>query len=234
MCTNHNNGGAGDGYGYENFVAGISYAKLANFPPIIGLYSSFVPPLIYSVLGSLRHLVVRPVSIALLVMGTMLNEAVPYAQDHVLYLKKVLDKLKDTNVHEFKRVNVMILLILQDGYVEEFISAYWLKSNFHSFMDEVSVAEMKKLKKPKLTTISSCSNKDKAYWLIFNFYSFVDNVPAVEMKKLKKSKLTTISSCSNKDKEEPTIYTGSYVVYKVMDGAIIDIGSAVNKKLDLP
>nr|GEW85537.1 probable sulfate transporter 3.4 [Tanacetum cinerariifolium] len=66
---------------------GISYAKLANLPPIIGLYSSFVPPLIYSVLGSSRHLAVGPVSIASLVMGTMLNEAVPYAQDPVLYLK---------------------------------------------------------------------------------------------------------------------------------------------------
>ncbi|KAI3671561.1 hypothetical protein L1987_87300 [Smallanthus sonchifolius] len=59
---------------------GISYAKLANLPPIIGLYSSFVPPLIYSVLGSSKHLAVGPVSIASLVMGTMLTEAVPYNQ----------------------------------------------------------------------------------------------------------------------------------------------------------
>ncbi|XP_019198430.1 PREDICTED: probable sulfate transporter 3.4 [Ipomoea nil] len=27
---------------------GISYAKLANLPPIIGLYSSFVPPILYN------------------------------------------------------------------------------------------------------------------------------------------------------------------------------------------
>lgn len=66
---------------------GISYAKLANLPPIIGLYSSFVPPLIYSVLGSSRHLAVGPVSIASLVMGTMLGEAVSQHQDPTLYLK---------------------------------------------------------------------------------------------------------------------------------------------------
>ncbi|KAI5660576.1 hypothetical protein M9H77_29369 [Catharanthus roseus] len=66
---------------------GISYAKLANLPPIIGLYSSFVPPLIYSVLGSSRHLAVGPVSIASLVMGTMLNEAVSYTDDPNLYLR---------------------------------------------------------------------------------------------------------------------------------------------------
>ncbi|KAF8393331.1 hypothetical protein HHK36_021572 [Tetracentron sinense] len=66
---------------------GISYAKLANLPPIIGLYSSFVPPLIYSVLGSSRHLGVGPVSIASLVMGTMLDETISYTEEPVLYLK---------------------------------------------------------------------------------------------------------------------------------------------------
>ncbi|KAH7547310.1 probable sulfate transporter 3.4 [Ziziphus jujuba] len=66
---------------------GISYAKLANLPPIIGLYSSFVPPLIYSLLGSSRHLGVGPVSIASLVMGSMLSEAVSSSEDPVLYLK---------------------------------------------------------------------------------------------------------------------------------------------------
>ncbi|KAI9110210.1 hypothetical protein K1719_018652 [Acacia pycnantha] len=66
---------------------GISYAKLANLPPIIGLYSSFVPPLIYSLLGSSRHLGVGPVSIASLVMGSMLSESVTFASDPILYLK---------------------------------------------------------------------------------------------------------------------------------------------------
>ncbi|KAL4559972.1 hypothetical protein LXL04_032120 [Taraxacum kok-saghyz] len=66
---------------------GISYAKLANLPPVIGLYSSFVPPLIYAVLGSSKHLAVGPVSIASLVMGTMLNDAVSYSLNPVLYLK---------------------------------------------------------------------------------------------------------------------------------------------------
>ncbi|KAG8379922.1 hypothetical protein BUALT_Bualt07G0139800 [Buddleja alternifolia] len=69
---------------------GISYAKLANLPPIIGLYSSFVPPLVYSVLGSSRHLAVGPVSIASLVMGTMLSEAVSYTNEPILYLKLAL------------------------------------------------------------------------------------------------------------------------------------------------
>ncbi|PKA64522.1 putative sulfate transporter 3.4 [Apostasia shenzhenica] len=66
---------------------GISYAKLADLPPIIGLYSSFVPPLIYSVLGSSRDLAVGPVSIASLVMGSMLREVVSPEKEPVLYLQ---------------------------------------------------------------------------------------------------------------------------------------------------
>ncbi|KAL8232390.1 hypothetical protein R6Q57_002168 [Mikania cordata] len=66
---------------------GISYAKLAHLPPAIGLYSSFVPPLIYAVLGSSKHLAVGPVSITSLVMGTMLNDAVSYTLHPVSYLR---------------------------------------------------------------------------------------------------------------------------------------------------
>ncbi|PKA46797.1 putative sulfate transporter 3.4 [Apostasia shenzhenica] len=66
---------------------GISYAKLANLPPIIGLYSNFVPPLIYGVLGSSRDLAVGPVSIASLVMGTMLKEEVSPTKEPTIYLQ---------------------------------------------------------------------------------------------------------------------------------------------------
>ncbi|KAK9269494.1 hypothetical protein L1049_001269 [Liquidambar formosana] len=66
---------------------GISYARLAQLPPIIGLYSSFVPPLLYSVLGSSRHLGIGPVSIASLVMGTMLGEMVSSVDEPILHLK---------------------------------------------------------------------------------------------------------------------------------------------------
>ncbi|XP_065857677.1 probable sulfate transporter 3.3 isoform X2 [Euphorbia lathyris] len=66
---------------------GISYAKLASLPPIVGLYSSFVPPLVYAVLGSSRDLAVGPVSIASLIMGSMLRQQVSPAKDPVLFLQ---------------------------------------------------------------------------------------------------------------------------------------------------
>ncbi|KAD2806191.1 hypothetical protein E3N88_39568 [Mikania micrantha] len=95
---------------------GISYAKLANLPPIIGLYSSFVPPLMYSVLGSSKHLAVGPVSIASLVMGTMLTEAVPYNQDPVLYLKLAF------TATFFAGVFQATLGLLRLGFVIDFLS----------------------------------------------------------------------------------------------------------------
>ncbi|KAB1205721.1 putative sulfate transporter 3.3 [Morella rubra] len=66
---------------------GISYAKLANLPPIVGLYSSFVPPLVYAVLGSSRDLAVGPVSIASLVLGSMLMQEVSPNNDPILFLE---------------------------------------------------------------------------------------------------------------------------------------------------
>ncbi|GKU98036.1 hypothetical protein SLEP1_g11092 [Rubroshorea leprosula] len=66
---------------------GISYAKLASLPPIVGLYSSFVPPLVYAVLGSSRDLAVGPVSIASLILGSMLRQEVSPSSDPTLFLQ---------------------------------------------------------------------------------------------------------------------------------------------------
>ncbi|XP_042006933.1 sulfate transporter 3.1-like [Salvia splendens] len=65
---------------------GISYAKLGNLPPILGLYSSFVPPLIYAVMGSSRDLAVGTVAVASLLTAAMLGEVVDPQQDPQLYL----------------------------------------------------------------------------------------------------------------------------------------------------
>ncbi|XP_030959966.1 probable sulfate transporter 3.3 [Quercus lobata] len=68
-------------------LKGISYAKLANLPPIVGLYSSFVPPLVYAVLGSSRDLAVGTVSIASLILGSMLRQEVSPSKDPLLFLQ---------------------------------------------------------------------------------------------------------------------------------------------------
>ncbi|KAL8153112.1 hypothetical protein V2J09_010872 [Rumex salicifolius] len=95
---------------------GISYAKLANLPPIIGLYSSFVPPVIYSVLGSSRHVAVGPVSIASLVMGTMLGEAISFVEEPTLYLKLAFTATFFSGVFQAS------LGLLRLGFVIDFLS----------------------------------------------------------------------------------------------------------------
>ncbi|XP_074582136.1 sulfate transporter 3.1-like [Curcuma longa] len=65
---------------------GISYAKLANLPPILGLYSSFVPPLVYAMMGSSRDLAVGTVAVPSLLIASMLGKEISPAQDPSLYL----------------------------------------------------------------------------------------------------------------------------------------------------
>ncbi|CAA3029497.1 probable sulfate transporter [Olea europaea subsp. europaea] len=74
---------------YSNLLLflGISYAKLANLPPIVGLYSSFVPPIVYAVLGSSSDLAVGPVSIASQIMGSMLRQEISPGKDPNLFLQ---------------------------------------------------------------------------------------------------------------------------------------------------
>ncbi|KAG9145675.1 hypothetical protein Leryth_027219 [Lithospermum erythrorhizon] len=68
---------------------GISYAKLANIPAIIGLYSSFVPPLIYGVFGSSKHLAVGTVAACSLLIAQELQRVVNPAVDLQLYMRMV-------------------------------------------------------------------------------------------------------------------------------------------------
>ncbi|WP_428355799.1 SulP family inorganic anion transporter [Methyloprofundus sp.] len=51
---------------------GIAYAMLAGLPAQVGLYASILPPLIYALLGSSRTLSVGPVSIAAIMIASVL------------------------------------------------------------------------------------------------------------------------------------------------------------------
>ncbi|GJM99913.1 hypothetical protein PR202_ga17054 [Eleusine coracana subsp. coracana] len=54
----------------------IGYSKLANLPPEIGLYSSFVPPLIYPLMGGSRDIAMGPVAVVSLLLGTLLQNEI--------------------------------------------------------------------------------------------------------------------------------------------------------------
>ncbi|XP_043721375.1 sulfate transporter 1.2-like [Telopea speciosissima] len=54
----------------------IGYAKLANLAPQYGLYTSFVPPLIYAFMGSSRDIAIGPVAVVSLLLGTLLQNEI--------------------------------------------------------------------------------------------------------------------------------------------------------------
>ncbi|XAR49438.1 hypothetical protein NMG60_11032649 [Bertholletia excelsa] len=54
----------------------IGYAKLANLHPQYGLYTSFVPPLVYAFMGSSRDIAIGPVAVVSLLLGTLLQNEI--------------------------------------------------------------------------------------------------------------------------------------------------------------
>ncbi|CAI5471612.1 unnamed protein product [Closterium sp. Yama58-4] len=51
----------------------LGYAQLAHVPPINGLYGSFIPPTVYAIFGTSRHMAIAPVAIVSLLMGELLS-----------------------------------------------------------------------------------------------------------------------------------------------------------------
>ncbi|XVE49584.1 hypothetical protein DITRI_Ditri01bG0093400 [Diplodiscus trichospermus] len=63
----------------------IGYAKLANLEPQYGLYSSFVPPLVYAFMGSSRDIAIGPVAVVSLLLGSLLRDEIDSSDNPVDY-----------------------------------------------------------------------------------------------------------------------------------------------------
>ncbi|KAE7998768.1 hypothetical protein FH972_003279 [Carpinus fangiana] len=91
---------------------GISYAKLANLPPIIGLYSSFVPPLIYALFGNSKHLAVGTVAACSLLLQATISDVVSPKDDPALYLHLVFTATFVTGIFQtalgFLRLGILV------------------------------------------------------------------------------------------------------------------------------
>ncbi|KAK4767268.1 hypothetical protein SAY86_015018 [Trapa natans] len=95
---------------------GISYANLASLPPIIGLYSSFVPPLIYAMLGSSRDLAVGTVAVASLLISSMLGKEVSPVEHPKEYVQLALTATFFAGVFQAS------LGFLRLGFIVDFLS----------------------------------------------------------------------------------------------------------------
>lgn len=95
---------------------GISYAKLANLPPILGLYSSFVPPLVYAMMGSSKDLAVGTVAVGSLLMASMLGKTVSAHENPKLYLHLAFTATFFAGILE------ATLGVLRLGFIIDFLS----------------------------------------------------------------------------------------------------------------
>ncbi|KAJ7956861.1 sulfate transporter 2.1 [Quillaja saponaria] len=68
----------------------IGYATLANLDPQYGLYTSFVPPLLYAVMGTSRDIAIGPVAVVSLLLSSMVKKLKDPAVDPVSYTKLVI------------------------------------------------------------------------------------------------------------------------------------------------
>lgn len=93
---------------------GMAYAMLAGLPPVIGLYASTIPILIYALLGSSRQLAVGPVAIVSLMTLTGVSAVAEPGSSEFIVLAAVLALM----------VGVMQLLlgVLRVGFVVNFLS----------------------------------------------------------------------------------------------------------------
>ncbi|KAK4424338.1 Sulfate transporter 1.3 [Sesamum alatum] len=93
----------------------IGYAKLANMDPQFGLYSSFVPPLIYAIMGSSRDIAIGPVAVVSLLLGSLVqNEIDP---KHKLEYRRLM-----FTATFFAGVTQFLLGFFRLGFLIDFLS----------------------------------------------------------------------------------------------------------------
>ncbi|KAI3757397.1 hypothetical protein L6452_04934 [Arctium lappa] len=94
----------------------IGYSKLANLPPQYGLYSSFVPPLIYAFMGSSRDIAIGPVAVVSLLLGTLLRKEYDPDTEPNEYLRLVF------TATFFAGITQATLGVLRLGFLIDFLS----------------------------------------------------------------------------------------------------------------
>ncbi|XP_031131893.1 sulfate transporter 1.3-like [Ipomoea triloba] len=94
----------------------IGYAKLANLDPQFGLYSSFVPPLIYAFMGSSRDIAIGPVAVVSLLLGNMLQNEIDPAKQKLEYQRLAFTATFFAGITQF------VLGFFRLGFLIDFLS----------------------------------------------------------------------------------------------------------------
>lgn len=94
----------------------LGYSQLAFLPPINGLYSSFVPPLVYAVLGTSRHIAIGPVAVVSLLLGDLLTKYYDPDEEPTKYLNLAITATFFAGIYQ------LAMGIFRLGFVIDFMS----------------------------------------------------------------------------------------------------------------
>ncbi|KMS95243.1 hypothetical protein BVRB_010680 [Beta vulgaris subsp. vulgaris] len=94
----------------------IGYSKLANLDPQYGLYSSFIPPLIYACMGSSRDIAIGPVAVVSLLLGTLIQNEIDPIKNPVEYRRLAF------TATFFAGITQMTLGFFRLGFLIDFLS----------------------------------------------------------------------------------------------------------------
>ncbi|CAN6321085.1 unnamed protein product [Urochloa humidicola] len=79
----------------------IGYANLAKLDPQYGLYTSAVPPLVYTVMGTSREIAIGPVAVVSLLLSSMVQKIADPTLDLAFYQKMIFTVTFLTGVFQF-------------------------------------------------------------------------------------------------------------------------------------
>ncbi|KAD6796709.1 hypothetical protein R6Q59_019524 [Mikania micrantha] len=94
----------------------IGYSSLAHLKPQYGLYSSFVPPLVYAFMGSSRDIAIGPVAVVSLLLGTLVEREFDPNTQPDEYLRLIF------TATFFAGITQATLGVLRLGFLIDFLS----------------------------------------------------------------------------------------------------------------
>lgn len=92
---------------------GMAYAMIAGMPPVYGLYSALIPPLVYTIFGTSRHIAIGPVALDSLFVMTIVGALATEGTDKFVEIALLLTLM--VGVFQF------LFGILRLGFIVNFL-----------------------------------------------------------------------------------------------------------------